>query len=120
MLASRDSTSRTFTGIGNNNGSNPFEFRDNQFTGDVNLSYLHGHHAVKDRITPTITSILNHFQPTSGGQPNVPRGGFFFQGGMSCGTPATATTASCTIDGYNSLADFLLGLPNNGTRQFDW
>ncbi len=104
----------TFTGIGNNNGSNPFEFRDNQFTGDVNLSWLRGHHAVKMGYTYYHFD-LNHFQPTSGGQPNVPRGGFFFQGGMTCGTPATATAASCAIDGYNSLADFQLGLPNNGT-----
>jgi len=104
----------TFTGIGNNNGSNPFEFRDNQFTGDVNLSWLRGHHAVKMGYTYYHFD-LNHFQPTSGGQPNVPRGGFFFQGGMSCGNTTSATTAACPIDGYNSLADFLLGLPNNGT-----
>ncbi len=76
----------TFTGIGNNNGSNPFEFRDNQFTGDVNLSWLHGHHAVKIGYTYYHFD-LNHFQPTSGGQPNVPRGGFTFQGGMTCGNP---------------------------------
>jgi Carboxypeptidase regulatory-like domain/TonB dependent receptor len=104
----------TFTGIGNNNGSSPFEFRDNQFTGDINLSWLHGHHSVKTGYTYYHFD-LNHFQPTSGGQPNVPRGGFTFQGGMTCGTPAAATAASCTLDGYNSLADFLLGLPNNGT-----
>ncbi len=104
----------TFTGIGNDNGSNPFEFRDNQFTGDVNLSWLRGHHAFKFGYTYYHFD-LNHFQPTSGGQPNVPRGGFTFQGGMTCGNSTTATTASCTIDGYNSLADFLLGLPNNGS-----
>ena len=34
---------------------------------------------------------------------------------MTCGNTTTATAASCTIDGYNSLADFQLGLPNNGT-----
>jgi len=104
----------TFTGIGNNNGSNPFEFRDNQFTGDVNLSWLKGHHAFKFGYTYYHFD-LNHFQPTSGGQPNVPRGGFTFQGGMTCGNTTTATTASCGIVGYNSLADFLLGLPNNGS-----
>jgi hypothetical protein len=104
----------TFTGIGNNNGSNPFEFRDNQFTGDVNMSWLHGHHAVKTGYT-YYHFLLNHFQPTSGGQPNVPRGGFTFQGGMTCGNTTTATTASCGIAGYNSLADFQLGLPNNGS-----
>ncbi len=106
----------TFTGLGNNQGASPFEFRDNQFTGDVNLSWVKGKHSFKTGYTYYHFD-LNHFQPTSGGQPNTPRGGFTFQGGMSCGTPATATTASCTIDGYNSLADFLLGLPNNGSSQ---
>jgi hypothetical protein len=106
----------TFTGLGNDQGANPFEFRDNQFTGDINLSWLHGHHAVKTGYTYYHFD-LNHFQPTSGGQPNTPRGGFTFQGGMTCGNTTAATAASCTIDGYNSLADFLLGLPNNGTGQ---
>jgi hypothetical protein len=110
------SVSGTFTGIGNNNGSSPFEFRDNQFTGDVNLSWLHRHHAVKVGYTYYHFD-LNHFQPTSGGQPNAPRGGFTFQGGMTCGSTPTATTATCPIDGYNSVADFLLGLPNNGGNQ---
>jgi len=107
-----------FTGIGNDNGSNPFEFRDNQFTGDVNLSWLHGHHAVKTGYTYYHFD-LNHFQPTSGGQPNVPRGGFYFEGGMSCSPyippPPAAPVPTCSITGYQSLADFLLGLPNNGT-----
>jgi outer membrane receptor protein involved in Fe transport len=106
----------TFTGLGNDQGANPFEFRDNQFTGDINLSWLHGHHAFKFGYTYYHFD-LNHFQPTSGGQPNTPRGGFTFQGGMTCGNTTTATTASCTLDGYNSLADFLLGLPNNGSGQ---
>jgi hypothetical protein len=106
----------TFTGLGNNQGANPFEFRDNQFTGDVNLSWLRGKHAVKVGYTYYHFD-LNHFQPTSGGQPNTPRGGFTFQGGMTCGNTPTAGAASCTIDGYNSLADFILGLPNNGANQ---
>jgi hypothetical protein len=110
------SNALTFTGLGNNQGANPFEFRDNQFTGDVNLSYLHGHHAFKIGYTYYHFD-LNHFQPTSGGQPNTPRGGFTFAGGMTCGSPTSATAASCTIDGYNDLADFLLGLPNNGANQ---
>ncbi len=106
----------TFTGLGNDDGANPFEFRDNQFTGDVNMSWLHGHHAVKFGYTYYHFD-LNHFQPTSGGQPNTPRGGFTFQGGMTCGITPTAATESCGILGYNSLADFLLGLPNNGSSQ---
>jgi hypothetical protein len=104
-----------FTGLGNDNGSSPFEFRDNQFTGDVNLSWLKGHHAAKFGYTYYHFD-LNHFQPTSGGQPNVPRGGFYFEGGMTC-SPYVASSGSttCSIDGYQSLGDFLLGLPNNGT-----
>ena len=84
----------TFTGLGNNQGANPFEFRDNQFTGDMNLSWVKAKHSFKFGYTYYHFD-LNHFQPTSGGQPNTPRGGFTFQGGMTCGTPETATAASC-------------------------
>ncbi len=110
----------TFTGIGNNNGSNPFEFRDNQFTGDINVSWLHGHHAIKTGYTYYHFD-LNHFQPTSGGQPNTPRGGFTFQGGMTCApyipAPPANPVPTCSVTGYQSLADFILGLPNNGASQ---
>ncbi len=84
----------------------------------MNLSWLHGHHAVKTGYTYYHFD-LNHFQPTSGGQPNTPRGGFTFQGGMSCNPyiPSGSTTPTCSITGYQSLADFQLGLPNNGSSQ---
>jgi hypothetical protein len=99
-----------FTGwsaMGNSNGANPFLFRDNQFTGDVNLSWTKGKHATKYGFTYYHFD-LNHFQPTSGSGINAPRGGFQFQGGMT-------TNTGSGITAYNSLADFLLGLPNNGT-----
>jgi hypothetical protein len=102
-----------FSSIGNPNGSNPFLFRDNQFTGDVNLSWVKGKHSTKYGFTYYHFD-LNHFQPTSGGGVSFPRGGFQFQGGMTCGVTATATTAACGVTGYNTIADFLLGLPNNG------
>ena len=73
----------TFTGLGNDQGANPFEFRDNQFTADINLSWVKAKHAFKFGYTYYHFD-LNHFQPTSGGQPNTPRGGFTFQGGMTC------------------------------------
>ncbi len=104
------SSGNLFSGLGNNQGANPFLFRDNQFTGDVNLSWVKGKHSTKYGLTYYHFD-LNHFQPTSGGQPNAPRGGFTFSGGMTCGG------ASCGVTGYTSLADFLLGLPNNGTGQ---
>ena len=96
-----------FSSLGNSNGANPFLFRDNQFTGDVNLSWNKGSHSMKYGFT-YYHFLLNHFQPTSGGGVSSPRGGFMFQGGMSSNS-ATVITA------YNALADFLLGLPNNGT-----
>jgi hypothetical protein len=104
-----------FTGwsaLGNSNGANPFLFRDNQFTTDVNLSWNIHKHATKYGFT-YYHFLLNHFQPTSGSGINAPRGGFQFQGGMTVSTnTASLTTAP---NSYSSLADFLLGLPNNGT-----
>jgi len=97
----------TFSTIGNSNTANPFLFRDNQFTADVNLSWIKGKHSTKYGFTYYHFD-LNHFQPTSGGGVSNVRGGFLFQGGMTCG-------GTCGVTGYNSLADFLLGLPNNGS-----
>ena len=51
---------------------------------------------------------LNHFQPSGGGGLLNPRGAFLFQGQMTTNVASGNTS-------YNALADFLLGLPNNGT-----
>jgi hypothetical protein len=105
----------TFNTLGNANGANPFLFRDNQFTADVNLSWTRGKHATKYGFTYYHFD-LNHFQPTSGSGINTPRGGFQFQGGMTTGPGnLTASGAANNVNGYLSLADFLLGLPNDGT-----
>ena len=100
----------TFSSLGNSNGSNPFLFRDNQYTADVNLSWTKGKHAMKYG-AEYYHFALNHFQPSSGSGIDNPRGGFNFQGGM------TSNSAS-GITAYNSLADFLLGLPNYGTTSY--
>ena len=97
----------TFSSLGNSNTANPFIFRDNQFTGDVNLSYLKGRHQFKTGFTYYHFD-MNHFQPTTGGGVSNVRGGFLFSGGMTCGGSAT----SCGVTAYNDLADMLLGLPN--------
>jgi hypothetical protein len=96
-----------FSSIGNSNGANPFLFRDNQFTADLNLIWTKGKHVMKYGFTYYHFD-LNHFQPTSGSDINTPRGGFRFQGGLT----SNSTTG---LTDYNALADFLLGLPNNGT-----
>lgn len=96
-----------FSSLGNSNGANPFLFRDNQFTTDVNLSWTKGKHATKYGATYYHFD-LNHFQPTSGGGVSSPRGGFQFQGAMT-------SNSTSGISEYNALADMILGLPNNGT-----
>jgi hypothetical protein len=98
--------STLLSSIGNANGANPFLFRDNQFTGDVNLSWVKGKHTAKFGFTYYHFD-LNHFQPTSGSYVNHASGGFGFQGGMTAGG-----SSSPTLNAYNTLADFLLGMPN--------
>ena len=46
-----------FSTLGNASGANPFLFRDNQFTGDVNLSWTKRKHATKYGFT------YYHFRP---------------------------------------------------------
>ncbi len=87
--------------LGNQNISNPFQFRDNTYVSAANLSWNKGKHSTRygmefDRFD------INHFQPqnTSG-----PRGGFNFTGGL------TTITGGAAANLFNSWADFLLGLP---------
>lgn len=102
--------------LGNAQTANPYQFRDNQFTADVNLSWNLGKHATKYGFTYYHFD-LNHFQPTGGGSIVNPRGGFYFQGGMTTGpADVNAQGAGNNLNSYLAWADFLLGLPNeNGT-----
>ncbi len=95
-----------FSTLGNASGANPFLFRDNQFTSDLNFSWTKGRHAMKYGATYYHFD-LNHFQPSVGSGVSNPRGGFMFQGSM--------TSNTSTVTAYNALADMLLGLPNLGT-----
>jgi hypothetical protein len=101
------SMNNLFTTLGNAQTANPFHFRDNQVTGDVNLSWVKGHHSTKYGFTYYHFD-LNHFQPNLGSGVSNPRGGFQFNGQLT-------NTGTNPVNAYNALADFLLGLPNNGT-----
>jgi Carboxypeptidase regulatory-like domain/TonB dependent receptor len=101
------STNNLFSTLGNAQTANPFHFRDNQFTGDVNISWVKHRHSTKYGFTYYHFD-LNHFQPNLGSGVSNPRGGFQFNGQMT-------NTGSNPVNAYNALADFLLGLPNNGT-----
>jgi hypothetical protein len=104
----------TFTNIGNPNTGNPFLFRDNQFVGNGNLTWIRGHHQFRfggewDHVN------MNHFQP-QGGSFQTARGSFRMTGaGTEQVTLAagkySATDAPTTLQ-YNSYADYLLGLPD--------
>lgn len=90
-----------FSSFGNPNVSNPFLFRDNQYVGVGNLSWIKGSHSFRFGGEYTYYEI-NHFQPETG---NGPRGGFNFRGGVTSLNGGTAPNL------YNSWAAFLLGLP---------
>lgn len=89
--------------LGNSSVSNPFLFRDNQYTFAANLSWIHGSHNFRfggaiDRYD------MNRFQ----GQLDFGvRGGFNFTGGV------TSLNGGPSTNSYNSWADFLLGLPQS-------
>lgn len=88
-----------FTNLGNQNPSNPFLFKDNQFTGGVNMGWVKGNHSLRWGFE-MIHFAINHFQPqVSYG----PRGGFTLTGGL------TALNGGTSPDIYNGWADFMLG-----------
>src|SRR4029079_15559846 len=115
-----------WTNIGNDNIGNPFLFRDNQYVGAVNFSWLKGAHAFRFG-GDYLNAQLNHFQPQGGSFQTV-RGTFGFSGNATAlqGCPATATLADCEDKGFvrspaaanrfNNWADFLLGLPTSAGK----
>jgi hypothetical protein len=86
--------------LGNPNNSNPFLFRDSQYTGNANLSWTKGAHQFRFGAEYTLF-VINHFQPQT---VNGPRGGFTFSGAL------TALNGGASPNGYNSWGDFLLGM----------
>ncbi len=89
--------------LGNANTGNPFIFRDNQYVGNANLSWVKGRHDVRFGME-YYRSGINHFQP-QGGTFGTPRGSFSFNGSV------TARSGGAAFNNYNSFAQFLLGLP---------
>ena len=94
-------TFNTFSSIGNPNVSNPFQFRDPQYVAVTNLAVIRGSHNLRFGFEYSKYDI-NHFQPQAS---NGPRGGFNFGGGL------TSLNGGASTTGYNSWADFQLGLP---------
>jgi hypothetical protein len=109
--------------IGNDNTGNPFLFRDNQYVGAANLSWLKGTHSFRFG-GDYLNAQINHFQPQGAAFQTV-RGSFQFSGTATalqvcnaantgpnvCGQPGASTTVAAA-NAFNAWAAFLLGLPS--------
>src|SRR5919112_1747896 len=94
--------------MGNSNTGNPFIFRDNQYVGSSNLSWLRGSHSFRFG-GDYQNQQLNHFQP-QGGTFQTVRGTFQFSGAI------TSLQGGAAANRFNSWADFLLGLPSGAGK----
>jgi len=90
--------------MGNSDTGNPFLFRDNQYVANTNLSRTKGRHGLRFGVEHT-RSGMNHYQP-QGGAFGTPRGSFQFLGSV------TALNGGPNANKANSLAQFLLGVPD--------
>lgn len=97
--------SGTWANLGNANTGNPFLFRDNQYVGTANLSWLKGSHGLRFGVDYQNQQI-NHFQP-QGGTFQTVRGTFQFNGNST----RLQNGPTPTDIRFNAWADFLLGLP---------
>jgi hypothetical protein len=93
--------------IGNTNTGSPFEFRDNQYTGVLNLTKIKGPHNLKFGFEYD-KAALNQFQP-QGGTFGTARGTFGFDGTLASLNGGPAINAGSPS---NSWAQFLLGFPS--------
>ncbi len=116
----------TYSSLGNTNTGSPFTFRDNQYTGNANATYVKGSHSIRFG-GEYLHAAINHEQPGNGSNA-TPRGGFVFSGGVSTGNAALYGYPSATggsnfvTTNVNSFADFLLGQSSNylkGTQSFN-
>lgn len=94
--------------IGNTNTGSPFEFRDNQYTINVNLTKIKGSHNMRYGFEYDKYA-LNQFQP-QGGTFGTARGTFGFDGSLASLNGGTAIDQGSLP--INSWAQFLLGFPS--------
>lgn len=90
--------------MGNSDTGNPFLFRDNQYLYNLNLGWVKGAHSLRFGFENGRDG-MNHFQP-QGGAFQTPRGSFRFIGNVTALKGGAASTKD------NSMAQFLLGLPD--------
>lgn len=101
--------------IGNTSTGSPFQFRDNQYTTNINVSKISGPHQIRAGFEYDHFQ-LNHFQPQAGTF-GTARGSFGFDGSLTAnkgGTAINQPDPGSTLPGApaNSWAQFLLGYPS--------
>jgi hypothetical protein len=101
--------------IGNTNTGSPFQFRDNQYTTNINVTKIKGSHNIRAGFEYDKFA-LNHFQP-QGGTFGTARGTFGFDGSLTAlkggaAINAVPTGGSLPSSPGNSWAQFLLGFPS--------
>ena len=102
--------------IGNAATGSPFQFRDNQYTTNINVSKIKGAHQLRAGFEYDHFA-LNHFQP-QGGTFGTARGSFGFDGTLTAlkgGVAPNAVDPGSTLPASpaNSWAQFLLGFPSH-------
>jgi hypothetical protein len=94
-----------YSTLGESNNWMPLDRRDNTYVGSFNASWIKRNHDIRFGIDMDSRGI-NHWQAGTGGGAMGPRGGFGFTGGV------TALRGGTSPNRFNSMADFVLGLPN--------
>lgn len=102
-----------YTSLGNTNNWSPVVRNDRVYTYVANLNWTHGAHNVRFGVD-LIQHQMNHWQPELNGY--SPRGAFTFGNGVT-GASGTVTINGVTgpapaANNYNAYAAFLLGLPS--------
>jgi hypothetical protein len=96
--------------FGNPESYTPEIKHDNVFTYVSNVAWTKGAHTLRAGVQ-LLNNEMNEFQPQRG---FGPRGGFTFNGG------ATSLKGGASASSSNTLADFLLGLPNTLGKSYQY
>jgi len=100
----------TYSGLGNQNNWSPVERDERSYTFTQNVTKLNGNHDIRFGVD-IVKHLLDHWQPEIG---VGPRGGFSFTG------TATTLNGGAGANQFNSIADFLLGMPNSVQKSLQY
>jgi Carboxypeptidase regulatory-like domain len=99
-----------FTALGNQYNWEPIYRNDRSYTATTNVTWLQSQHDMRFGFD-LVKHELNHWQPEIGAGP---RGRFIFRGGV------TALNGGAASNDYNAFASFLLGLPQEVQKSYQY